>query len=58
MGQIVIKCPKTGQLVSTGMAMNWQSYTSATLTQKTLSNCPECGDSHTWDKTDTQLLDG
>jgi len=38
--------------------MNWQSYTSATLTQKTLSKCPECGDSHTWDKKDTQLLDG
>lgn len=55
MGRVMIKCPKTGKMIDTGMAMDEQSFRSSTL-QNNQVGCPECGQTHTWDKDDAVVV--
>jgi len=52
MGQVMIKCPTTGKSLSTGMAMDEQSFESAQLINNVVGACPHCGQNHTWSKPD------
>lgn len=54
--RVMIACPQTGESISTGMAMDEESFESAALSQKSVQ-CPECGQIHTWDKEDAFLGD-
>ncbi len=56
MGQVVIKCPVTGKLIPTGIAMDKASFESASMSNESV-RCPECGEWHTWDKKDAELQD-
>lgn len=56
MAIIMIKCPKTGKDISTGMAMDKASFQSSSLSQN-ITSCPHCGNQHTWDKKDAWLQD-
>ncbi|HEY8082783.1 MAG TPA: hypothetical protein VIE64_04400 [Solirubrobacterales bacterium] len=55
MANVMIKCPNTGKLVPTGIAMDAQSFASAQLSNNGLGNCPACGGGHVWSKKDAQL---
>lgn len=57
MGQVLIKCPKTGKPLPTGFAMDQVSFDSSTLTNNTVGPCPHCGENHTWSKSDAWLVD-
>lgn len=50
MPSVMIKCPKTGKAVATGVAMDKRGFESAELTGNTFGPCPACNESHTWDK--------
>ncbi len=54
MAKILIICPKTKKPTDTGMEMDKQSFDSATLSNNSL-NCPDCGETHVWDKVDAHL---
>jgi hypothetical protein len=56
MAQVMIKCPKTGKLVPTGIVMDKISFKTSTLTNNTLGNCPACGENHVWSKKDAILI--
>ena len=56
MAEIVIKCPKTRKLVSTGMSMDKESFETAKLEGNTM-RCPACRDYHIWSKNDAVLRD-
>jgi endogenous inhibitor of DNA gyrase (YacG/DUF329 family) len=51
MGQVVIKCPKTGKSVPTGMAMDKRAFEGSTLSNNAIG-CPHCGQTHVWSKLD------
>lgn len=55
MGQVMIRCPQTGKLVSTGIAMDKASFESSTLTNNSVK-CPLCGNIHVWSKRDATLV--
>lgn len=57
MANVMIKCPNTGQLVPTGLAMDAQSFASAKIGKNTIGNCPACGKKHVWKKEDAQLVE-
>lgn len=52
MPMLMIKCPKTGKPVPTGINMPQESLDSSTLESNTIGRCPACGESHTWGKRD------
>ena len=52
MGTVMIKCPKTGNALSTGMGMDQASFDSSNFTDNTVGPCPHCQGSHTWSKKD------
>jgi len=54
MPQVMINCPKTGNPISTQMNMDQRSFDTATLSQNSV-DCPECRQTHTWDKKDAFL---
>jgi endogenous inhibitor of DNA gyrase (YacG/DUF329 family) len=54
MANVVIKCPKTGKLVPTGMNMDEASFKSSSMTNNSF-NCPACGETHTWNKDQASL---
>lgn len=54
MPRLMIRCPKTGAPVSTGMNFDEQSLQAANLWRNTIV-CPRCGEAHTWDKKDAFL---
>jgi len=49
MGAISIKCPATGEPVSTGMSMEVASFYRSVLTGNSVK-CPHCGETHIWSK--------
>jgi len=54
MPRIMIKCPKTGEPVFTGIEMDDKSFRNATLKNETLK-CPDCDQVHIWNKKDAFL---
>jgi phage FluMu protein Com len=56
MNAVVIKCPKTKQLVPTGIDLNPAQFLLMEPTPRTL-RCPACREVHTWDKQDARLTD-
>jgi hypothetical protein len=55
MANVLIKCPKSGMPVPTGIAMDKVAFATATLKNNTVGLCPDCGESHTWSKDDAFL---
>lgn len=55
MAQVVIKCPRTGKWVPTGIDMDAASFAGANMSGNSFGPCPACGASHTWDKKDAKL---
>ena len=55
MGAISIKCPATGEPVSTGMSMEAASFYRSVLTGNSVK-CPHCGHTHIWTK-DEAIID-
>ena len=53
MNAVVIKCPKTKQLVPTGIDLNPAQFLLMEPTPRTL-RCPACREVHTWDKQDAR----
>lgn len=51
MGDIYIKCPKTGVEVRTGWGGTKESFARSNYTN-CQSRCTECGQPHTWSKKD------
>lgn len=56
MGTVVIKCPKTGKTISTGIGMDKSSFENSNLSNNSVS-CPACGGMHTWNKKDAWVQD-
>lgn len=56
MASVMIKCPKTGKLVPTGISMDKKSFETAKLENNAVG-CPACGGNHTWSKKDAVLKD-
>ena len=56
MGAVLIKCPKTGKAIRTGIDLPKQAFEHSTFTNNATS-CPECGRSHTWSKKDAWVED-
>jgi hypothetical protein len=56
MPRVMIKCPKTSKLVSTGIIMRKDSFDNPTnvLTSNTF-RCSSCGEKHIWSKSDAVL---
>lgn len=53
MPNLMIKCPGTGKLVGTGIAIDKASFDNPTNQMSGNSiRCPACGQTHTWDKKD------
>lgn len=50
MAMLMIKCPKTGKPVPTGMDMPVEQVKSGQiqLENNSVGPCPECGETHTW----------
>jgi len=55
MPRIMIKCPKTGNSVPTGIAIDKISFESTVFTNNAFGPCMECGQTHTWSSTDAFL---
>lgn len=51
MPMVMIKCPKTGKDVPTGIAMDRTSFESSDMSDNKL-RCPHCGETHAWNKKD------
>ena len=47
---VMIKCPVTGEHVHTNILTSASSLDSSTYDNRTLENCPACGQDHTWSK--------
>jgi endogenous inhibitor of DNA gyrase (YacG/DUF329 family) len=54
MGMLMITCPTTKKPVPTGIAMDKESFKTATLTNNSVS-CAACGKMHTWSKKDAYV---
>jgi hypothetical protein len=54
MPRVMIKCPNTNKLVSTGFFMDKSSFDSSVLTNNSIL-CPACGKKHTWSKSEAVL---
>lgn len=51
MADVMIKCPKTGGDVPTGVTMDSSSFEAAEMSGNSFT-CPDCGELHTWSKDD------
>ncbi len=47
----MIRCPKTGKPLPTGIAADQSSFDSSQFVDNSV-NCPHCGGTHTWNKPD------
>ena len=52
----MIKCPRTGRAIATGIGMSRDTFKTSTLTHNSV-RCPACGQTHTWDKKDAWVQD-
>jgi hypothetical protein len=58
MPMLLIKCPVTGKMISTGFSMDKGSFENPTNIMSNNSvRCPHCGQMHTWDKKDATLAE-
>ena len=55
MNRILIKCPRTGQLVYTGFAMDAQTFELLPIEEQDPIQCPACHQMHRWKKRDAIL---
>jgi uncharacterized C2H2 Zn-finger protein len=56
MGVVVIRCPRTGEDVPTGIEMDRASWeTLPVVTSK--MHCPSCGAEHVWSKTYARFVE-
>jgi hypothetical protein len=53
--EVMIKCPKTGNFVPTGIVMDAISYQGSSMSNNSFAPCPECGRAHRWSDTETML---
>jgi hypothetical protein len=56
MSTIMIKCPQTGEAVSTGIEVERDTFV-ALPNAGALMHCPACGDEHIWSKAEAWLAD-
>ena len=49
---LMIRCPKTGVAIPTGIAMDPQSFATSGMSNNS-SRCPACGETHVWSKENT-----
>jgi hypothetical protein len=54
MPEVLIRCPVTGRLLTTGIALDVDCFQRADLREQSIS-CPFCGQQHTWRKEDAFL---
>ncbi len=53
MPSIMIKCPKTGKALPTGISMPKESFDDPTnVFTNNSTQCPHCGQMHVWNKSD------
>jgi hypothetical protein len=57
MPRIMIKCPKTGKAVPTGVILEEVAFEAALLPNSSFGPCPECGEMHSWSKEDAFFED-
>ena len=52
MARVMIKCPKTGESVPTGVETEQEYFESlaTTMSSSVLVACPSCGEQHSWSK--------
>ena len=48
MADVMIRCPKTGEPVPTGIGLDYATFKNVTMRDNTLGNCPACGGDHVW----------
>jgi hypothetical protein len=51
----MIRCPKTGFLVNTGVSVGSQADYDNNNWENCKAGCPHCGQNHTWSKKDAFL---
>ena len=51
---ILIRCPATQRLIPTGIVTDQRTYESGTFLNNS-TQCPHCGELHTWSKENTLL---
>lgn len=56
MPDLMIKCPKTGKYLSTGMTMDQTAFANAYFEGNSVGTCPHCGESHVWGSKDARLI--
>ena len=56
MATLMIKCPSTGQPISTGMDLDKASFDSSTFSNNGVG-CPICRQTHIWNKSDAFFLE-
>ena len=49
MPMIMVKCPKTGKDIATGIAMDKKAFESSEMSNNNIA-CPHCGETHVWNK--------
>jgi hypothetical protein len=52
---VLMRCPETGEAVSTGVEMEVETFKYAEFSDETLDVCPACGKTHFWGKADVFL---
>jgi hypothetical protein len=57
MPELLITCPSTGELFSTGMSMEKQAFERSNLVNALAGPCPHCGQMHPWRKEDVRFED-
>ena len=55
MPRVLIRCPRTGKAIRTGIAVNSQVTFDAKPIGKRSLHCPHCRDQHVWSKEDAFL---
>jgi len=56
MGTIMIRCPTTNQLVSTGVETDGRSFETLPSVSATPFRCPACGELHAWSTDQAALM--
>ena len=50
--QLMIRCPKTGRVIPTGIAIDPASFVTSGM-ENNSTRCPACGEAHLWSKENT-----
>jgi hypothetical protein len=57
MAALVLNCPTTGLMVSTGLAINRADFEFCRRTLVGRAPCPHCGEDHFWTKNDAWIAE-